>query len=105
MLKVTGKARALSSPRARRPAGTLGTCPTESAGRRAHFYSAHGGCHMNTTTASTGLQSLSISQRIIAGSLALLLGLTLLVGTGFAGDFRLHNGAHDTRHAMGFPCH
>ena len=43
---------------------------------------------MNTTTASTGLQSLSISQRIIAGSLALLLGLTLLVGTGFAGDFR-----------------
>ena len=59
---------------------------------------------MNTTT-STGLQSLSISQRMIAGSLALLLGLTLLVGTGFAGDYRQHNGAHDTRHAMGFPCH
>jgi cobalt transporter subunit CbtB len=59
----------------------------------------------NTTNSSTGLQSLSISQRIIAGSLALMLGLTLLVGTGFAGDFRLHNGAHDTRHAMGFPCH
>jgi cobalt transporter subunit CbtB len=60
---------------------------------------------MNTTTVSTGLQSLSISQRIIAGSLALMLGLTLLVGTGFAGDYRLLNGAHDTRHAMGFPCH
>jgi cobalt transporter subunit CbtB len=63
---------------------------------------------MNTTTnitTSAGLQSLSISQRVIAGSLALLLGLTLLVGTGFAGDLRLHNGAHDTRHAMGFPCH
>lgn len=59
----------------------------------------------NTTNISTGIQSLSISQRIIAGSLALMLGLTLLVGTGFAGDFRLHNGAHDTRHAMGFPCH
>ena len=58
-----------------------------------------------TTTTSSGLKSLSISQRLIAGSLALLLGLTLLVGTGFAGDFRLHNGAHDTRHAMGFPCH
>ena len=58
-----------------------------------------------TTNTATGLQSLSISQRLIAGSLALLLGLTLLVGTGFAGDFRLHNGAHDTRHAMGFPCH
>ncbi|WP_137151101.1 CbtB domain-containing protein [Devosia sp. FKR38] len=57
-----------------------------------------------TTVTNSGL-SLSLSQRLIAGSLALMLGLTLLVGTGFAGDFRLHNGAHDTRHAMGFPCH
>ncbi len=70
-------------------------------------YSAHGGCSMNTatTTVSNSGLSLSLSQRLIAGSLALMLGLTLLVGTGFAGDFRLHNGAHDTRHAMGFPCH
>jgi cobalt transporter subunit CbtB len=60
---------------------------------------------MNTTTTTTAIQSLTISQRLVAGSLALLLGLTLLVGTGFAGDYRLHNGAHDTRHAMGFPCH
>jgi cobalt transporter subunit CbtB len=60
---------------------------------------------MNTTTISTGSSSLSLSQRLVAGLLALFLGLTLLVGTGFAGDYRLHNGAHDTRHAMGFPCH
>lgn len=60
---------------------------------------------MNTTAVSTGLSSLSLSQRLIAGVLALMLGLTLLAGTGFAGDYRLHNGAHDTRHAMGFPCH
>jgi cobalt transporter subunit CbtB len=60
---------------------------------------------MNTSAVSTGLSSLSLSQRLIAGVLALFLGLTLLVGTGFAGDYRLHNGAHDTRHAMGFPCH
>ena len=59
----------------------------------------------STNTVSTGLNSLSVSQRFIAGVLALMLGLTLLVGTGFAGDYRLHNGAHDTRHAMGFPCH
>ncbi|MGV8853813.1 MAG: CbtB domain-containing protein [Devosia sp.] len=59
----------------------------------------------NSTNTTTGLQSLSISQRLIAGALALMLGLTFLVGTGFAGDYRLHNGAHDTRHAMGFPCH
>jgi Probable cobalt transporter subunit (CbtB). len=60
---------------------------------------------MNTAAVSTGLSSLTLSQRLAAGGLALLLGLTLLVGTGFAGDYRLHNGAHDTRHAMGFPCH
>lgn len=60
---------------------------------------------MTTQAATTAVQSLSLSQRLIAGSLALLLGLVLLAGTGFAGDFRLHNGAHDTRHATGFPCH
>lgn len=60
---------------------------------------------MNIAAVSTGSTSLSLSQRLVAGGLALLLGLTLLVGTGFAGDYRLHNGAHDTRHAMGFPCH
>ncbi len=60
---------------------------------------------MNTSAVSTGLSSLTLSQRLIAGVLALILGLTLLVDTGFAGDYRLHNGAHDTRHSMGFPCH
>lgn len=60
---------------------------------------------MNTTAVSTSSASLSPSQRLIAGGLALFLGLVLLAGTGFAGDYRLHNGAHDTRHAMGFPCH
>ncbi|KKB80571.1 hypothetical protein VW29_17125 [Devosia limi DSM 17137] len=60
---------------------------------------------MNTSVQTAGTTGLTVSQRLIAGSIALLLGLTLLVGTGFAGDFRLHNGAHDTRHAMGFPCH
>ncbi|MCS6758501.1 MAG: CbtB-domain containing protein [Candidatus Devosia euplotis] len=67
---------------------------------------------MNTSTdmttsinSATGLQSFSISQRLIAGALSLMLGLTFLIGTGFAGDYHLHNGAHNTRHAMGFPCH
>lgn len=60
---------------------------------------------MNSSAVSTGLSSLSLPQRLIAGGLALFLGVLLLAGTGFAGDYRLHNGAHDTRHAMGFPCH
>lgn len=40
-----------------------------------------------------------------AGLVCLFLGLTLLAGVGFAGPEVLHNAAHDTRHAIGFPCH
>ena len=59
---------------------------------------------MNTTTIST-VAGLSLSQRLIAGLFALVLGF-LLVGTiGFASDMRIHNGANDTRHSLGFPCH
>jgi cobalt transporter subunit CbtB len=57
------------------------------------------------TIATSSVSSLSISQRLLVGGLALVLGLIVLAGVGFAGDLRLHNGAHDTRHAMGFPCH
>ncbi len=59
----------------------------------------------STSVSSAGISAIPLSQRLIAGGLALFLGLILVVGTGMAGDFRLHNGAHDTRHAMGFPCH
>lgn len=48
---------------------------------------------------------LSVSQRLVAGSLALFLGLTLVTGIGFAHNMAVHNGAHDSRHAAGFPCH
>lgn len=36
---------------------------------------------------------------------ALLLGVTLLFGVGFAQPHLLHNAAHDVRHAAGLPCH
>lgn len=60
---------------------------------------------MNTSTKTATVSSLSISQRLIAGVLALFLGLVLVGGVGFASDMTVHNGAHDTRHALGFPCH
>ena len=61
---------------------------------------------MTTTThTSTTIASLTISQRLAAGVLALFLGLVLVGGVGFASDMAIHNGAHDTRHALGFPCH
>ena len=59
---------------------------------------------MNTTTASA-ISSLSLSQRLAVGVVALIIGFTLIGTVGFAQDLRLHNGAHDTRHSLGFPCH
>ena len=59
---------------------------------------------MNTTSVAA-VSGLSLSQRLIAGLFALALGFVLLGTIGFASDMRVHNGAHDTRHALGFPCH
>ena len=39
-------------------------------------------------------------------ALALLgFGIAMLYGVGFATTDAVHNAAHDTRHATGFPCH
>jgi cobalt transporter subunit CbtB len=59
---------------------------------------------MNSIAASA-TSGLSLSQRLVAGLIALMLGFVLIGTVGFAQDLRLHNGAHDTRHALGFPCH
>jgi cobalt transporter subunit CbtB len=60
---------------------------------------------MNASPAASAVSSLSLSQRLIAGGLALILGFLLIGTIGFASDMRIHNGAHDTRHSLGFPCH
>ena len=56
-------------------------------------------------TTMTGSKTLSIPARLAAGLSAFLFGSALLYGVGLAQDQRLHNAAHDTRHAIGFPCH
>jgi cobalt transporter subunit CbtB len=43
--------------------------------------------------------------RVIAGAIAFLLGIFLLIGVGFVHSEVIHNAAHDSRHALGFPCH
>jgi cobalt transporter subunit CbtB len=43
--------------------------------------------------------------RSVAAAGAALLGLVLVYGAGLAQAEILHNGAHDARHAAGFPCH
>lgn len=36
---------------------------------------------------------------------ALLLAILIVAGTGFSHIEAVHNAAHDTRHALAFPCH
>jgi cobalt transporter subunit CbtB len=47
----------------------------------------------------------TIPQRIAAGLSLLFFGAFLVTGVGVAHSDKLHNAAHDTRHALGFPCH
>ncbi len=49
--------------------------------------------------------SISISQRIAAGFALMAAGATLLFSVGLSDMAVAHNTAHDTRHAIGFPCH
>jgi len=46
-----------------------------------------------------------ISERILAITFALTLSSLFLYGVGFAQPHQIHDAAHDTRHAIGFPCH
>ena len=36
---------------------------------------------------------------------AILFGVFVIYGVGFAGPTTIHNAAHDVRHAFAFPCH
>ena len=58
---------------------------------------------------SSLIQSASrISTRIDAvryGIAAILLGILFIGVTGFAPLQTIHDAAHNTRHAVGFPCH
>jgi cobalt transporter subunit CbtB len=60
---------------------------------------------LTSKTALSPAANLTTQQRMAAGALALVFGVFLLFGAGFAHSNTLHNAAHDTRHALGFPCH
>ena len=42
---------------------------------------------------------------VVPALIAIALGVFILIGVGFAQPDVLHNAAHDTRHALAFPCH
>ena len=45
------------------------------------------------------------TRTVSAALAAIALGAVMIFGVGFAHSSVLHNAAHDTRHAIGFPCH
>jgi len=56
---------------------------------------------MNTTTAA----KTRTASPMLAMIAAAMIGLGLIVITGHVQAAVLHDAAHDTRHANGFPCH
>lgn len=64
---------------------------------------------MNTTSTTLSSPVIAtrpdIATRILPAIGALMLGVFLFIGAGFAGPTVLHNSTHDTRHAFGLPCH
>ncbi len=60
---------------------------------------------MLATQTKTTAISLSTQDRMITTVIAALLGSFLIFGVALAQPSVLHNAAHDTRHAMTFPCH
>jgi cobalt transporter subunit CbtB len=57
------------------------------------------------TTVKSSTVSLGVSQRFAAGAVSLLVGAFLVFTVGLLPMSVAHNAAHDTRHAIGFPCH
>jgi cobalt transporter subunit CbtB len=45
------------------------------------------------------------SDVLTAALLAFVFGIGLVYTTGFSYPATIHNAAHDTRHALSFPCH
>lgn len=57
-----------------------------------------------TAVQTTHVRFDALAQRLPALAV-LAFGLLLLFGVGFVTLPAAHNAVHDTRHAMGFPCH
>jgi cobalt transporter subunit CbtB len=61
---------------------------------------------MNSSAApASAIPDLGTSERLLSAFAAIVFGLVLFVGAGFASPDLLHNATHDTRHALGLPCH
>jgi cobalt transporter subunit CbtB len=59
----------------------------------------------NPIAATIAAPETRLASRAVQITLAVLLGLVVVGGAGFAQIEAVHNAAHDYRHSMGFPCH
>lgn len=55
--------------------------------------------------ASTQAATVSAASPLVQTSAAMLFGAVILFAVGFLPTEAAHNAAHDTRHALAFPCH
>ncbi|HXH01817.1 MAG TPA: CbtB domain-containing protein [Candidatus Competibacteraceae bacterium] len=60
---------------------------------------------MTTLTTARVQTNAALSSRLLPALSAVLLGMLILYGVGFAQMPAAHNAAHDTRHSAAFPCH
>ena len=58
-----------------------------------------------STQTSVGQRSGDRTDTLAAAAIAFVFGIALVYTTGFAHSSTIHNAAHDTRHALSFPCH
>ena len=61
--------------------------------------------HRNPPAANEAALAEARAKTLQAAILAAILGATLIFIAGFAQPQTIHNGAHDTRHGLSFPCH
>jgi cobalt transporter subunit CbtB len=60
---------------------------------------------MTTKTLNAAESDVAINETLKARVLAVAFGTAILFVVGFSHSTIAHNAAHDTRHALAFPCH
>lgn len=60
---------------------------------------------MTIKTITAAKSDVAINETLKARILAVVFGTAILFVVGFSHSTIVHNAAHDTRHALAFPCH
>ncbi|MCP1677214.1 cobalt transporter subunit CbtB [Natronocella acetinitrilica] len=58
-----------------------------------------------STSSFDSAKSVTMVPKPVQLAAAVLLGMVILYGAGFANSAVVHDAAHDMRHAAAFPCH